>query len=143
MQLVVGQIFAKMPTRGHTGAKELIVRIIHTVGLEYGFQAALVERLVVRHKRQTLDFRLNLRPNVGKERRRVGVFVAQTVHLLAEPRVVVGLGPNERGERIDNLAAATTTPTLQTLEGEPFAVSKSIAAKSFIILGLSIRFISL
>ena len=49
MQLVVRQLLSEMPPRGATGAKELVIRIIHLIGLKHGPEAALIEGTVVSH----------------------------------------------------------------------------------------------
>ena len=106
MQLVVGQLLSEMAARGPAGAKELVIRIIHLIGLEHGLEAALVERTVVGHQGQSGDAGRNLSPHLWEERSGVGVFMTQAVYLLAEPRIVVGCGPDERVERVGDEAAA-------------------------------------
>lgn len=100
VQLVVGQTTTEMAARGPAGAEERIVGVIHLIDAEHGLEAALVEGAVVRHERQTFDQRLNLPPNVGEHRRIVRVLVREPVNLLAEPRVVVGFGLDERVKRV-------------------------------------------
>jgi hypothetical protein len=41
---------AESPTRSYKSAMELIVRIVHLVASEYGFQATLVERLIMSYE---------------------------------------------------------------------------------------------
>ena len=50
VQLVVRQLF-EQALGGHTGAIKNIVRVIHLVAAEDGFQAALVKGFVVRYQR--------------------------------------------------------------------------------------------
>ena len=50
------------------GAIEFIIRIIHAVATEDGFEATLVEGFVVRHERKSFYQRLNLSPDIGKDR---------------------------------------------------------------------------
>ena len=76
MQLVIRQLLSKMEARGTASAKKLIIRIIHLIGLERGFEAPLVERAVVGHQRQSGDAGCNLFPHIGKERRGVGIGVS-------------------------------------------------------------------
>ena len=106
MQLVVWQALPEMATRSAAGAKELVIRIIHLIGLKNGLEATLVERAVVGHKWEPSDARGNLSPNVGEERRGVGIGVTEAMHLLAEPRVVVGRGADEAVEGVGDEAAA-------------------------------------
>ena len=106
MQLVVGQLVAEMSPRGPAGAEKLIVRIIHPVGLEHGFEATLVEGAVVRHKGQSGDARGDLFPHFRKGRGGVGVFRTQAVHFLTEPRVVVRHGMDEAVEGVGDDAVA-------------------------------------
>ena len=49
MQLVVGQLLSEMAARGPAGAKELVIRIIHLIGLEHGLEATLIEGTIVGH----------------------------------------------------------------------------------------------
>ena len=106
MQLVVGQLPSEMAARGATGAKELVIRIIHLVGLEHGLEATLIEGTVVGHQGQSGDAGCYLSPHVWKEWGGVGVFRTKAVYLLTEPRVVVGSGPDERVEGLGDEAAA-------------------------------------
>lgn len=105
MQLVVGQLQPEMAARGPAGAKELVVRIIHLIGLEHGLEAALIEGTVVGHQGQSGDAGRNLPPHVGKERRSVGIGVTEPMNLLAEPRIVVRSGADERVEGVGDEAA--------------------------------------
>ena len=106
MQLVVGEEATEMAARGPAGAKELVIRIIHLIGLEHGLEAALVERTVVGHQGQSGDAGRNLSPHLWEERSGVGVFMTQAVYLLTEPRIVVGCGPDEAVEGVGDEAAA-------------------------------------
>ena len=100
VQLVVGQAAAEVAARGPAGAEKRIVGIVHLIDAEHGFEATFVKGTVVGHERQTFDQRLNLPPNVGEHRRIVRVLVREPVNLLAEPRVVVGFGLDERVKRV-------------------------------------------
>jgi hypothetical protein len=50
VQLVVGQI-TELAAGGGEGVVELIIRVVRLIDTEYSFQAALIERLIVSHKR--------------------------------------------------------------------------------------------
>ena len=106
MQLVVGQLRSEMAARGPAGAKELVVRIIHLIGLEHGLEATLIEGTIVGHQRQSGDAGDNLPPHVWEERGGVGIGMAEAVNLLAEPRIVVRSGADERVEGVGDEAAA-------------------------------------
>ena len=86
------------------GAIEIIVRVIHLIAAEDGFQATLVKRLVVGNQRQTLDEWFNLCPHVGEDGCVVGILVTQAVDALAPVVVVVGFGLDERVERVGHPA---------------------------------------
>ena len=106
VQLVVGEEATEMTARGPAGAKELVIRIVHLIDAEHGFEAALVKGAVVRHEGQSGDERLDLSPHDGKYGRVVGVLMRKSVHLLTEPGVVVGFGMDERVERVGDDATA-------------------------------------
>ena len=106
MQLVVGQLVAEVPPRCAAGATEPIAGILHLVGLENRFQTALVERTIVCHEGQSGHQRFHLPPHFRKRGGVVGVFGPQTVHFLAEPRVVVRYGMNEAVEGVGDDAVA-------------------------------------
>ena len=106
VQLVVGQLFAEVAARGATGAAEPIVGVLHLVGLKDGLQAAFVEGAVVRHKGQSGDAWRDLFPHFRKGGGVVGIIRTQTVHLLAEPRVVVGHRMDEAVEGVGDDAVA-------------------------------------
>ena len=59
--------------RGAAGTVKLVVRIIHLVAAEDGFQAGFIKTLVVGDQRQPFDERFYLCPHVGKDRGIVGV----------------------------------------------------------------------
>ena len=106
VQLVVWQSSAEVAARSPAGAEELVVGIVHLIDTEHGPEAALVKRTVVRHEGQSGDERLDLSPHHGEHGSVVGVFVRESVYLLAEPGVVVGFGMDERVERVGDDTAA-------------------------------------
>jgi hypothetical protein len=103
VELVVGQIL-EIATRSAQGVVELVVRIIHLIDTEHGFQTAFVEGLVVGHEGQTFDKWFYLCPHLGKYGGFLSIFTAETMHLAAPIVIVVGLWLYERIEGIDNLA---------------------------------------
>ena len=105
LQLMIWEAVAETAPRGGEGVVEAIVRIIHLIHLERGFQATFVETAVVCHKRQPLDKGGYLLPNIGEYRCSVGILGPQSVHPLAEPLVIFGLRMYEAVERIHYLSA--------------------------------------
>jgi len=95
-----------MAARSATGAVELVIGIVHLVYFEHRPQAAFVKRTVVRHQGQSLNQRLYLSPHLGEHRRVVRVLVRESVNLLTEPGIVVGLGFDETVERVGDEAVA-------------------------------------
>ncbi len=106
VQLVVGQLFPEVPACGTAGAAEPVAGILHLVGLEHGFEASLVEGAVVRHEGQSGDARGDLSPHFREGRGGVGVFSRETMHLLAEPCVVVRHRMDEAVEGVGDDAVA-------------------------------------
>ena len=106
VQLVIRQLLSEMAARGTAGAKELVIRIIHLIGLEHGLEATLIEGTVVGHQGQSGDARGDLSPHFREGRGAVGVFRSQTVHFLTEPCVVVGHGMDETVESVGDNAVA-------------------------------------
>ena len=62
-------VMSPWPTlsRCYTGTVKLIVGIVHLIDSENGFEAALVESLVMCHQRQSLYERLYLLPHFGED----------------------------------------------------------------------------
>ena len=106
VKLVVREEFAEVTAGGPAGAKELIIRVIHLVAAEHSLEAALVEGTVVGHKRQALDERLYLLPDVRENGSVFGIFLPQTVHAGGPIILVVRIGLNQRIETVDKLAVA-------------------------------------
>ena len=103
LELMVRKVIAKVPSGRRQGVEKNVVWIIHLVYLECGFQASFVEAGVVRHKRQALDPGRYLLPYVGEHWCIVSVLRPQSVHLPAEPLVVLRLGMDEAVEGVHNL----------------------------------------
>ena len=99
VELVVGKAAAEVAARSCQGVKELIARIMETVGAEDGFEAAFIEAGVVGYKgdigRETIRFKggkdavFHLVPDIRKKRSVFSVIGAEAVDLLTEPGVVV------------------------------------------------------
>ena len=92
--------------RGDASAVEVVVGIVHLIDAEDGFQAALVERLVMCHKRKPRYLRLNLLPYFGEDRRTVCIRSAKTMHLTAPVVVILWLWLDERVETIHHLTSS-------------------------------------
>ena len=105
LQPVVGQLPAKVPSRGAAGAGERVAGIVEAVMLMRRPQAGLVERAVVRDQRQPGDPGCQLPPDVGEGGRIGGVGGAESVDLRVEGQVEVRRGADESVERLDDRAA--------------------------------------
>lgn len=106
LQLVVREGIPEMLSGRSQGVIELIVRVIHLVYLKHIFQASLVERAIMRHKRKPLNPGCNLLPNVREDRCVLGVFFRQSMHLLAEPLIVFRFRIDETVKLVHNLPIA-------------------------------------
>ncbi len=116
VELVVGKAAAEVAARSGQGVKEMIARIMETVGAEDGFEAAFIEAGVVGYKgdigRETIRFKggqdavFHLVPNVREKRSVFGVIGAQAVDLLAKPGIVVRIGMNQAIERVHHFPIA-------------------------------------
>lgn len=93
------QLVVLRPRESATGGPqriiEIIVGIIHLVDPEDGFQAVLVERLVVGDEGESLNQRGYLCLYLAEYGRIVGILAGESVHLCAETAVVVGLRLDE------------------------------------------------
>lgn len=119
--------------RFYKGAVERIVGIVHLIHSEDSLEACLVESLVMGYKRQSFYLRLNLFPDIGEDWSFLSIFTAESIDTGTYIIIIVRFGMDKRVELVYFLAIPTiTTPTEQTLVRSKLAVSKSIAAKSFI-----------
>lgn len=104
------QLVVLRPREGAAGGAqrviEIIVGIVHLVDPEGGFQAALIECLVVGHEGESLDQRSHLCPYLAEHGRIVCVLAGESVHLCAEIAVIVGLRLDERVERVGDFPVA-------------------------------------
>lgn len=105
VQLMIRQV-AEGTAGGGERIVEHIVGVVHTIGAEGGLEAALVERLVVRHQGQTLNEGFDLRPNVGEDGGVLRIALAEPMHHGATVVIVIRFGVDERVVRIYYLAAA-------------------------------------
>ena len=105
LQLMVRQTAAEMLTGCRKGIIELILRIIHPVHFENLFQTSFIELAVMRHKRESLNLRCNLLPDVWKNRSILSVLLRYPMNFLAEPFIVFRLRMYQAIERIHDLAA--------------------------------------
>ena len=88
MKLVIRQTITEMLAGCSQRIVGLLIRIVHLVDTEYLFQASFVEWAIVRHKRQALDLRCNLLPDVWKYRGVFSILLRKAVDLLAKPLIV-------------------------------------------------------
>ena len=98
LELVAREAAAEMPAGSCQSVEELVLGIVHLIDPEHRLEAALIEAGVVRNERQSLDERLDLFPDIWKDRGIFGVFRTQSVHASAEPLVVFRLGVYETVE---------------------------------------------
>ncbi len=106
LKLVVGESAAEVAPGGGKSVEELVVRVVHLIDLEGGFEAAFVEAAIVGYQRKSFNQRRYLFPDIRKYRSIPGVFLAESVDLLAEPFVVLRFGVDEAIVRVDDLPAA-------------------------------------
>ena len=83
-----------MFARSAAGAVELIVGVIHLIAAHHGFEAAFIERAVVRYERQTHNKRLNLLPDIREHRRIFSVFFGDAMDERVPIQVIIGLRLN-------------------------------------------------
>ena len=116
VELMVGKAAAEVAAGSSQGVKELIARIMETIGAEDGFEAAFVKAGVVGHEghigRETVgiegghDAVFNLVPDIREERGIFGVIRSQAMDLLAEPGVVVRVRMNKAVEGVHHFPIA-------------------------------------
>lgn len=116
VELMVGKAAAEVTARSGQSVKELIARIIETVGSENGFEAAFIEAGIVGYEGdiggETVGFKggqdavFYLVPNVREKRSIFGVIGAQAMDLLAKPGIVVRIGMNQAIERVHHFPIA-------------------------------------
>lgn len=98
------------------------------------FEAAFIKRTVVGNKWQTVYERLNFSPYFRKVFRFFCITVSQSMNSCGPLSIVIGAGTDQTIDFVYNFPFLTITiPTLHTLVRLSLAVSKSIAAKFFII----------
>ena len=85
LQLMVRKLFSEDPAGSIACAEKTIVRVIHTVHTEYGFQTPFIEPAVMGHQRQPFDKGFSLCPYHGEDRSILRVSGRQPVN----PRVPV------------------------------------------------------
>ena len=107
--------------RCHTGAIEHVVGIVHLIDTEDGFQAALIEGLVVGHKGKIGNLGLYLLPYLGKDGSILGIISTQAVHLTAPVVVIIWLWLDERVEPVSNLTV-THDDDANSADRRPFVV---------------------
>ena len=105
MQLMVEQLWKSL-ARSHTGAIELVIRIVHLITTEHSFQATLIERLVMSHQRKSFNQWLYLCPHLWEHRGIFCILSSQAMYLRTPIIIVVRLRLNQGIERIHYLAIA-------------------------------------
>ena len=79
---------------------EYVGRVVHPIDPEDSLQASFVETGVVRHEGESFDERCNLLPDIWEHGCVIGILGSKSVHLLAEPLVVLRFWMYETVERI-------------------------------------------
>ena len=104
LELMVGKGAAEKAAGARQRVQENVIRIVHLIDPEHGFQAALVERGVMRHERKPFNEWLDFLPNIRKNRSVLRVLWTQAVDVLTEPSVVLRLRMDERVEPLHDLS---------------------------------------
>jgi len=113
VKLVVWQI-GERATRDTKRVVELIVRIVHLIYTEHGFQTPFIKGFVVGHKGQTFNQWFYLCPDLWEHWRFLCVFATKPMNLAAPVVVIVWLGLDKRVERIYYLTVAYYHHTYRT-----------------------------
>ena len=133
MQLMVREVRKVMSGRFQR-VEELIIRVIHLVGMERCHQTRPIERCVMGHKWQAFYLRLDLFPHLTEYRCTVSIGTGEPMHLRTSPLIVIWFRLYKRIERVNKLSipyyhysyrAYTTSLKVSCF--------KSIAAKSCIV----------
>jgi hypothetical protein len=90
MQLMVGQLWKSL-AGSHTSTVELVIRIVHLIATEDGFQATLIESLVMGHEGKALYQWLYLFPDNGEYGGLLGVLACQSMNLGTPIIIIVRL----------------------------------------------------
>jgi hypothetical protein len=94
VKLVVGQVL-ETTTCSTQGIVELVVRIIHLIDTEDGFQAAFVKWFVVSYEWKSFNQWFNLPPYLGEYGGFLSILTAQAMYLTAPVVIIVGLWLDE------------------------------------------------
>ena len=113
MQLMVGQLWESL-ARSHTGAMELVIRIVHLIAAEHGFQATLIERFIMGHKRKPFDEWFYLFPHFREYWCIFCIFASKAMNLAAPVIIIIWFRLDQGIERIHNLAISHNHHTNRT-----------------------------
>lgn len=133
LELVVGEARTELVSRSPAGAEELIVWVVHLIHLKCSLEVAFIERRVMGHQWKPLYLGSNLCPYFRKHPGIHGVFHGQSMHLRVPVGVILRLRLDEGVVAIHYLAIPYDYDTHGALLRSLLAVSKSIAAKSFML----------
>ena len=100
LELMVGKPISEMTPRCGKSVNEDVTRVVHPVDLEDGLQAPLVKAAVMCHDGEVANHRCNLRPDIREYRGVIRILGTETMHLLAEPLIVLRFWVDERVEGI-------------------------------------------
>lgn len=84
--------------------EELIVRVIHLVGMERCHQTRPIERCVMGHKWQAFYLRLDLFPHLAEYRCTISIGTGEPMHLRTSPLIVIWFRLYKRIERVNKLS---------------------------------------
>ena len=110
LKLMVGQI-TECTAGGGKCVIKLVVRIVHLIDAENGFQTAFIKWFVVSHERQPFYQWFYLRPHLREYRGIIRILTAKAMHLTAPVIIIVRLRLDERVKRIYNLTIAHNDDT--------------------------------
>jgi hypothetical protein len=106
LQLMVGQVVAKRFPRSAACTMKLIIGIIHLIHAMRRPQTTLIERAIVRHQRQALDFWRNFFPYMRENFFVFGIGGGQSVNIGETLPVPFRLGAYKTIKLVGNLDVA-------------------------------------
>lgn len=99
------------------GTIKVIIRIIHTISTEHGFQTPLIKGFVMRNQRKPLYFRSNLLPYFRKNRSMGSIFLCQSMNTGVPIQIVIRFGMNEAVEPVGYLTISHNNHPYTTYAG--------------------------
>ena len=84
--------------------EELIIRVIHLVGMERCHQTRPIERCFMGNKWQAFYHRFDLFPHLTEYRCTISIGTGEPMHLRTSPLIIIRFGLYKRIERVNNLS---------------------------------------